>query len=213
MTMTLVELSFPVTGAALPEDNGYGLFAAISHALGGHLPEGVAVASIGGAPLGRWRMRVDRATRLRIRLPADRIGEVLQLAGKFLDVGGHEIGLGIPQVRALEASPELASRLVTIKGFTEPGPFLEAAGRQLEALGVSGHAAIPAVPGGPRRGLPQRRVISIKGRRIVGFAVAVGGLSARDSATLLARGLGGRRHMGCGIFAPARRAEGAGHGT
>lgn len=209
--MILVELAFPISGSTLPENNGYALFAAISHSLGGHLPEGMMVASIGGRPQGQWKLQLPRGARLCIRTPAERIGEVLPLAGRFLEVAGHEIGLGVPQVRVLEPSTTLASRLVTIKGFADPGPFLEAAQRQLVTLGISGRARIPTVPGGRRQGLPQRRIIRIKGRAIVGFALIVDSLSAADSLGLMARGLGGRRHFGCGIFAPPRQASEVGH--
>jgi CRISPR-associated protein Cas6 len=208
----ILELAYPVLGRSLPENNGYALFAAVSRALDGHLPDGVAIASIGGPLVGHWRLRVTRETRLCIRTPADRIGDVLPLAGKFLDVGGHEIGLGVPEVWALRPDPALTSRLVTIKGFTEPEPFLQAVERQLGILGVSGRATIPTVPGGPRKGMPQRRVLRVKGRSIVGFAVTVDGLSERDSYTLLAQGVGGRRHLGCGIFTSVREAEEVGRG-
>jgi CRISPR-associated protein Cas6 len=204
--MTFIELAFPVTGATLPEDNGYGIYAAVSLALDNHLPEDVAVDSIGGPLLGRWRVQVTRETRLRLRAPADRIGDLLPLAGRYLDVGGHEVGLSVPEVRALIPAPELVARIVSIKGFMQPGPFLEAARRQLDALGVSGTPTIPVVPGGKRQGMPQRRVVRVKGRAIVGFALRVSDLSRTESLTLQARGLGGRRHMGCGIFAPAREA-------
>jgi CRISPR-associated protein Cas6 len=211
--MAVIELAFPVAGAILPEDNGYGVYAAVSRALGNHLPEDVAVDSIGGPLLGRWRVQVTRETRLRLRAPADRIGDLLPLAGQFLDVDGHEVGLGVPEVRALMPAPELVARVVSIKGFTEPGPFLGAARRQLDALGVSGTPTIPVVPGGMRKGWPQRRVVRVKGRAIVGFALHVGDLSPPDSLTLLTRGLGGRRHMGCGIFVPARGPGGTTHGV
>ena len=200
--MPLVELAFPIQGRTLPENNGYSLYAAISRALGGHLPDGVAMSSVGGTPLGGWRIGLDRASWLRLRLPSERIGEVLGLAGKLLDVGGHEVGLGVPQIRALATAPTLASRLVTIKGFTDPGPFLEAASRQMEAIGIAGRPSIPLLTSGPRTGLPNRRILRIKGIAIVGFAMIVEGLSTEDSSRLLTSGLGGRRRMGCGIFSP-----------
>lgn len=208
----ILELAFPVTsGAELGEDNGYPLYAAVCRALDGHLPDGVAVASIGGPRLGGRRIAVDRSTRLRLRTPAERVGALLALAGRFLDVGGREIGLGVPEVRALTPAPALYSRLVTIKGFTEPGPFLEAAARQMAAMGVSGRLEIPAVAGGVRAGLPRRRVVRIRGASVVGFAVSASGLSDRDSLALQEGGLGGRRRMGCGIFVPARGGGRAGH--
>jgi CRISPR-associated endonuclease/helicase Cas3 len=91
---------------------------------------------------------------------------------------------------------------VTIKGFTDPGPFLDAVGRQLDELGVGGRPEIPTVPAGPRRGLPLRRVLKVRQSVIVGFAVIVSGLTDAESLRLQECGLGGRRHMGCGIFSP-----------
>jgi len=206
--VTLIELAFPVLGRDLPEDNAYQLYSAISRALEGHLPDGVALSSITGSPAGDWRLRIDRTTRLRIRLPADRISGLLALAGQSLEVGGHVVALGVPRVHALEPAPSLRSRLVTIKGFLEPEPFLGAARRQLSALRVNGEVTIPFITAGPRQGQLRRRVIRIKERIIVGFALQVDQLSMADSLTLLARGLGGRRHMGCGIFVPARERDG-----
>lgn len=202
--MQTVEASFPILGRSLPEDNGYAIYAALSAALGEHLPQDVAVASVGGRRRPGSAIALDRGSHLCVRLPADRIAVVLPLAGRYLDVEGHEIGLGIPSVRVLEPAETLQSRLVTIKGYTEPGPFLGAVAVQLDSLGVRGTASIPPVPGGPHAGRPQRRVLRIKGRKIVGYALRVEGLSAPDAGLLLARGLGGRRHMGCGIFSPVR---------
>ena len=206
--MPLVELAFPIQGRTLPENNGYLLYAALSRALDGHLPDGVAVASVGGTPLGDWRIGLDRASWLRLRLPSERVGELLGLAGKFLEVGNHEVALGVPQIRALATASTLASRLVTIKGFTEPGPFLEAALRQMRTLNISGQPSIPLLTSGPRSGLPKRRILRIKGVAIVGFAMLIEGMSVEDSERLLTSGLGGRRRMGCGIFSPISESKG-----
>lgn len=202
--MHILELHFPILGRDLPTDNGYHLFAAISRRIGEHIPKEVAISSVGGPALGDWKIAVTKFSALRVRLPAEKIAEFLPLAGSLLDVGGHEVRLGVPRVQALTLAPSLVSRLVSIKGFTEPGPFLDAANRQLEDLGVSGSATIPIVSRGPHSGLPKRRVLKIKGVTIVGFALLVEGLTAEDSSQLLIHGLGGRRHMGCGIFVPLK---------
>jgi CRISPR-associated protein Cas6 len=206
--MPLVELAFPIQGRTLPENNGYLLYAALSRALDGHLPDGVAVSSVGGTPIGGWRIGLDRASWLRLRLPSERIGELLGLAGRFLDVGGHEVALGIPRITAVTSAASLISRMVTIKKFTDPGPFLEAARRQMDGLGIVGTPSIPLLTSGPHEGKPKRRVLRIKGKAIVGFAMIVEGLSAADSERLLTSGLGGRRRMGCGIFVPTGRGDG-----
>lgn len=205
-----VELHFPVVGRRVWADHGYELAGAISRALGAHPPEGVAIAPLDGAFAVGGQVALGAASRLRLRLPADRIGAMLSLAGATLEVGGEAIVLGTPTVRALRPAGRLRSRLVTIKGFTEPGPFLEAARRQLGTLGVAGEAAIPEVRGGPHAGKPYRRVLRIKGKVVVGFPLVVDGLADRDSLVLQAMGIGGRRHMGCGIFVPAPGEGGAG---
>src|SRR4051794_34352482 len=97
----------PLSGQTLPENNGYGLYAAISNALDSHLPAEIAIASVGGPSLGKRRLQVTRETRLRIRTPAEQIGAILPLAGKWLNVAGHEIGLGVPEVHALTPAPRL----------------------------------------------------------------------------------------------------------
>jgi CRISPR-associated protein Cas6 len=61
---------------------------------------------------------------------------VLLLAGKRLDIGGHQIRLGLPVAHPLEPAPSLYARVVTIKKFTEPDPFLEAVERKLDSFEV-----------------------------------------------------------------------------
>ncbi len=52
-------------------------------------------------------------------------------------------------------------------------------------------------------GEPTRRVIRIKGKRLVGYAVGVRGLDADGSVKLQQHGLGSHRRMGCGVFIPS----------
>jgi CRISPR-associated protein Cas6 len=58
---------------------------------------------------------------------------------------------------------------------------------------------------GERAGEPKRRVVRIKGVAITGYSLLVTELSAADSIKLQESGLGGRRHLGCGFFVPAKR--------
>src|SRR5439155_1578765 len=47
----------------------------------------------------------------------------------------------------------------------------------------------------------ERRTLRVKDKQVVGFELAATGLSTEDSLRLQETGIGGRRHMGCGIFA------------
>jgi CRISPR-associated protein Cas6 len=195
-----IVVHFPAQGRQLPTDHGYALYSAITR----HLPSihgapWVGIELLSGVP---WREGIivlpTRGATLRLRIPADRYGHVIPLAGRRLDISGHPIRLGIPTARPLTPAPSLYARSVTIKKFTEPEPFLEAARRQLDALGLTATLELPT----DEQGRFRRRIITIQGKHVVGFSLAVHGLNDEDSLHLQTSGIGGRRAMGCGHFNP-----------
>jgi CRISPR-associated protein Cas6 len=210
--MPMIDLSFPVLGTSLPTDHGYELYAALSRVLPalheGGLP--CRIAPVRGIYAGDGLLQLNRRySRLRFRLALEAIPQVLSLAGKGLEVGGHRLRLGVPQVSALIPAPALAARLVTINvAHLERAPeateFLDAARRRLDALGIGGKAGIPMVETGPRAGTPHRRILRIRQRKVVGFALRVTGLAAEESIALQENGVGGRGKMGCGFFLPVK---------
>jgi CRISPR-associated protein Cas6 len=195
-----IVVHFPLQGRQLPADHGYALYSAITRQLPAlHGAPWLGLELISGVP---WREGIivlpTRGAQLRLRVPAVRYGTLLPLAGKRLDIAGHTLRLGIPTARPLQPSPSLYARVVTIKKFTEPEPFLDAARRQLDALGVNATLELPLDDQGRFR----RRVVQIHGRTVVGFSLAAHDLSDEDSLKLQSAGIGGRRAMGCGIFNP-----------
>ena len=194
--MTTVELHFPFTGVTLPADQGYALYGAISRQIPeAHEADWLAIETIPGIARGDGTTKLDTEASLKIRIQQDekqeRLPLMLKLAGKRLELDGHAIRLGVPQIFLLKPSPQLYARIVTIKGFTEPEPFLDAVCRKLDELGVTGEPTV-----GPRR------VVKVGNHTIVGFALAVHDLTDEGSILLQERGLGGRRRMGCGFFSP-----------
>ncbi|MDQ3919728.1 MAG: type I-MYXAN CRISPR-associated protein Cas6/Cmx6 [Acidobacteriota bacterium] len=198
--MPHVCVNFPLQGRQLPADHGYALYSAVTRALPAlHGQPWLGIELISGVP---WREGIialpARGAALRLRVPVDRYGQLLPLAGRRLDVASHPLRLGIPTARPLQPAPSLYARCITIKKFTEPEPFLDAARRQLDALGVTATLELPVNDEGQVR----RRVITIRDRRVVGFSLAAHGLADSDSLLLQTHGLGGRRSMGCGHFNP-----------
>lgn len=190
--MVTVELHFPFTGTTLPSDQGYALYGAISRLIPeAHEADWLAIETIPGTARGDGMTQLDQGARLKVRLPQDRVPLLLKLSGKRLDLNGHAIRLGAPQIFLLKPWPQLYARIVTIKGFTEPQAFLEAVCRKLDELGVTGEPTV-----GPRR------VVKVGNHTIIGFALAVHDLTDEGSIILQERGIGGRRRMGCGIFSP-----------
>ncbi|MBN2130107.1 MAG: type I-MYXAN CRISPR-associated protein Cas6/Cmx6 [Sedimentisphaerales bacterium] len=207
--MPVIDLVFPVLGKSLPLDHGYALYSAISRMLGpqSHERNGLGVFGVNGLAETEGGLLLSEASSLRCRTPVEGIPALLQLSGKELDVAGHPIRLGVPRTWALTHAASLFARIVTIKGFCEPEPFLEAATRQLDAMGVRGKPAIPLRDRGEHAGEPMRRVLQIKDKTVVGFSLLVSELTAEESLTLQEQGVGGRRRMGCGLFVPAHEGE------
>lgn len=195
--MIHVELKFPVVGTTLPSDHGYAVFAAISRLIPeAHGSDWLALETIPGVGRGDGLIQINERARLRMRLPQERLPLVLKLAGKRLALNGNPIRLGVPEVSLLRPAPSVYARCVTIKKFTEPEPFLDAVARKLDEIGIKGEPEL-----GPRR------AFRVGHHMIVGFGLAVHELSDEASILLQERGLGGRRHMGCGIFNPISRRD------
>jgi CRISPR-associated protein Cas6 len=207
-----------LNGKQLPADHGYLVYSAISKSFSSlHGVDWLAIELISGFPSGRGLIAVpDRNATLRLRIPADQYRNVLQLAGKRLDIGGHKIRLGLPVARPLEPASSVYARVVTIKKFTEGEPFLEAVKRKLDSFGVKGRVELPR----DEQGRYRRRIVTIHGKSVVGFSVAMHDLNDQDSLLLQAgavkvvtpddgsikwQSIFSRRAMGCGIFNPIMR--------
>ena len=192
--MPYVDLAFRLNGAAVPVDHGYALYAALSRIVPEiHAAKEAGVQPIRGVYNGNGKLHLSDFSRLILRLPDEQIRSYLKLAGKRLEVDEHPLSVGVPEVRTLLPIPRLRARLVTIKGFLKEEEFLEAAKRQLQSLGIAGEAL-----------LGQRRTFRVREKQVVGFEVAVAGLTAEESLLLQENGLGGRRRMGCGVFVPSK---------
>lgn len=189
--MSCVDVVFPVQGGSVPLDHGYQCFAALARRLPAlHGLGELGIFHLEGRPRSGGRLDVSRGN-LRLRGSTGNLALLFELAGAEVDVAGTRVRLGAPVARPLAPVPSLFARMVTIKNFTEIGPFTDAAYRQLEALGCKGELAVG-----------RRRVVTVAKRKVVGFAVRVDHLEPGASLRLQAEGLGGRRHMGCGLFLP-----------
>jgi CRISPR-associated protein Cas6 len=210
--MNTIELHLPVLGESLPVDHGYALYGALSRIIPSlHCDDSpVSIGPIRGDYRGNGILHLNRHSVLRVRLPGDLVPQVVPLAGKLLELEGSRVRMGVPQLRALLPAPNLFARIVTIKvsGIANPSPdeFLDAVRRRLQESDIDGAPNLPIVESGPHAGLPRRRVLSLKDRRLVGFAVIVSGLSPEGSLRLQSDSPFSRRRMGCGFFVPVEEA-------
>jgi CRISPR-associated protein Cas6 len=202
---SLIDLLFPAVGTRLPTDHGYPLYSSISRLLpclhDGSVP--FALLPITGQHVGNGLIALDSSrSRLRLRLAVADLPRVLPLAGKTLNLLGHRLTLGVPQVFPIRPAANLQARSVTFKNSTEPEPFLSRAKIELDRLGIRGRLQMPWHINREGRFEPHRHVLRVKDSRVVCFPLRVEGLSPEDSLRLQEVGLGGRRHMGGGVFVP-----------
>jgi CRISPR-associated endonuclease/helicase Cas3 len=171
-----------------------------------HRADWLAVHPVGGKRIDRETLALGRGSSVTLRLPVERIGIVLPLAGATLELRGATLVLGAPSIRALEPAPSLDARMVIIKLTNVPekgdgsldvvalrARFEAEARRQLNALGIGGILAITG-----------RRSITVDRKRVVGFSVRVSELDADGSLRLQVEGIGGKRTMGGGVFRRTR---------
>lgn len=208
----IIDLSFRLQGQSAPRDHGYALYAGISRIVPVvHGARWLGIHPLRGTRLDAETLLLSPHAALCLRLPAERIPDVLLLAGHSLDVGGCRLHVGVPTVHALKPAASVDAQMVSIKLTDAPRrshptldrPTLDVSAfaaryeaeirRQLLTLGIER----------PFR-LCGRQSLTVGGRRIVGFSVRVTTLTDDESVRLQAQGLGGKRTMGCGIFRPTR---------
>lgn len=196
---TYVDAALTLRGAKLPLDHGYALFAAISGVCPQvHTESRWGIHPVFGQRQSPGTLLLGPRSLLKIRLPVEDIGALLPLVGARLRVRDDDVVLGGLRVFPLISAPALKARFVTIKGFyEETAAFADAFRRQL--------AKLPDLQQDPERvevSVAGRRVMRVGDHTVVGFSVALVGLDASASIAVQSHGLGGRRHMGAGIFCP-----------
>ena len=211
-----IDVSFRIIGDQVPLDHGYPLYSSLSRLLPSlHNADWLAIHPINGFALGGHTMRLTPSSRLQLRLPPECLPEVLPLAGKRLTlIAGtrqHSMRLGVPEAYALKPAALLHSRCVVIKvsevekSHRQPDRemFLAALQKHMQERGIGGEVWIDDSKDAKGREI-SRRVLRIKDRVIVGYAVQVSGLTEEDSIKLQEAEFG-RQRMGCSIFIPLER--------
>ena len=196
MNMT-IELQFHLSAQKIPVDHGYMLFSALSRYLPLHHKEDVGegkevrIALIRGRYAGNGLLKLLPSSRITFRLPSGKAALYINLAGKALDLAGHEVRVGMPKSQRLVPATTLYAHLVTTRNGLVRKRFEQEILRQLDEQGCQGRVTIG-----------KRRTFSIHGKKIVGYSLLVSELSAEESLVLQEKGVGGRGKMGCGFFYP-----------
>jgi CRISPR-associated protein Cas6 len=202
--MITLEVKFPVIGKSIPADHGYALYSAICRQVEEiHEWEDISIGGISGIPDKHRNLHLQKSSKLRMRIPSEKLSVILKLAGKEIFIQDSKVRLQIPTTSILKPHRSLYSRLVFIKTkakFTQES-FLESVNFQLRKLNISKEPVLfYSKPGYPF----VRKTIQIKDKTLVGYPLLIPNLEPDESILLQTHGLGGKRKMGCGNFVGVR---------
>ncbi len=194
----MVDLAFAVSGPALPRDHRR----VLAHAVDRALPWLASQPGAGVHPLnvsagGGPQALLSKRTRLTLRVPRARVAEARALEGTRLDLGGLALRVGAVHERALLPWGTLYAHVVAAgDGIDEIG-FLQMAGDELSALGITGR-------------LICGRQQTLEGGALRGFSLMLDGLGLAGALRLFEAGIGPHRRLGCGLFIPHKSAAAVG---
>ncbi len=194
-----VDVGFPISGRWLPRDHGHLLFRALCL----HVPRlrdepDWGVHPVQGRPTGPERLQLFQHSLVQLRLPVSDLGDVLELSDRTLRVGTQHLHLGAASVYPLQPARHLRSPCTTVYGHAKPHRFEEALRHELSLLPLSQDLGVLDVHIG------ERRCVKTRTQSVPGFEVILGGLSSHTSLCIQTHGIGGRRHLGLGLFTPQR---------
>jgi CRISPR-associated protein Cas6 len=188
-----MDIVFDVEGTSLPADNAWPLLQAIERRLpwlAGDMLAGIH--PLRAAPTTYGVVLLAQRAKLVLRAPEARLPECLALQEAELDVAGSRLFVGFGKPRPLRPSATLsAQRVASDAGDAQE--FESAVRRLLSALAVD----CGFISG-------RHREANAGGRKIVGFGLALHGLSPADSLRVQSVGIGGERRLGWGVFVPSK---------
>lgn len=217
-----VDVSFPIQGSEIHLDHGYALFAAVSRLVPQiHEQPTWGIHPIRGAAIERGRLTLTQHSHINIRLPDVHIAAVLPLAGQRIEIDGDSVTCGIPKIWPLRPTSSLQSKIVVVASVVDvKAPENDQRGQIASSMRRKlAHLPLEMDPDRLQLNIGRRHIVRIGAKRskprgaetvfdrdiVVGFQVILEGLDATASLVVQSHGLGGRRHIGCGIFVPTPR--------
>jgi CRISPR-associated protein Cas6 len=199
----IVDVAFRINCKCLPLEHAH----ALSQALHGALPwleseKQAGVHLIHGAESGNGWMRpedvenevlyVSRRTRMTLRLPRERLGDVEALVGKVLDVGGYAVEVGESAVKALTPTSIIFARYVVTDPQQNEESFINMVVAELQQQDVQLRKLLCGKSHSFRT--PTETIFT--------RSLMLADLEIEDAVKLQQLGVGPGRKLGFGLFIP-----------
>ncbi len=200
----VVDLAFSIDCPSVPADNAYPLSQAIIEILPWFADEPKAGLHIiyGAASMNGWQrpestdepILLSKRTKLRLRLPKDRIEDAQELCGKTLDILGHKMKIGSAKSMLLVSSNTLFARHIASDAKEDEEAFTERMVQELRTMGMKFTKILSG----------RDHALSGPNGSINTKSLLVSGLPIPDAINLQISGIGPHRHMGIGLFVASK---------
>ena len=199
----VVDLAYKIGCPTIPLDHAHSLSSALLEALPWIAEEEYAgIHLIHGAASGNGWFRPEdpenellhlpKRTRMRLRIPKNRLQEAQALSGQTLDIQGHPLEIGQSDVFLLSSLPTLFSRYVITSEELDETGFLEEVAEQLMALDIPCRKMLGGIT----------HTMNFSAGPVFTRSLMVADLGPEQSVRLQQVGLGEGRTRGCGLFVP-----------
>jgi len=189
---------------SLPAEHAYSLAEALHEALPWlNEEEQVGIHPIYGAETGNGWQRPDdpdapiyisRRQKMTIRVPRERVDDIMQLTGQTLEISGHSLTVGEAKTRLLSDLPTLFARNVATEQGIDEDTFLAQVMEELRALDIEVKKMMASI----------EREIRTPDGPLYTRGLMLADLDQEDSVVLQEQGLGPHRKLGCGLFVPQK---------
>jgi CRISPR-associated protein Cas6 len=199
----VVDVAFRIGCPTLPLDHAHSLSTALLKALPWLEEEAYAgIHLIHGAASGNGWFRpedtenellhLSKRTRMRLRVPRERLQDAQALSGQSLDIEGHPLEVGKSEVSLLSSLPTLFSRYVITREELDETQFLQEVAEQLQALDIPCRKMLGGIS----------HTMKFPDGAVFTRSLMVADLEPEQSVRLQQVGLGEGRTIGCGLFLP-----------
>ena len=199
----VVDLAYRIGCPTIPLDHAHSLSSALLEALPWLADEETAgVHLIHGAASGNGWFRpedtenellhLSRRTRMRLRVPKNRLQDAQALSGQTLDIEGHPLEIGKSDMFMLSSLPTLFSRYVITRAELDEMQFLEDVARELKTIDIPCRKMLGGIT----------HTMNFPGGQVFTRSLMVADLEPEQSVRLQQLGLGEGRTIGCGLFLP-----------
>jgi len=191
----MVDVVFDLNGSSVPASYPFLLWSELLRCLPWLSDAGNAgVHPLRGSVSGE-NILLSRRTKLILRLPSELAEQADSLSGQQLNIDGSVLIVGKAKDRQLQAATTLHSYIV--ESSLDEVEFIADMKQKLQAMNIPCNLICD-----------KYRKINDGNKSLAGFGLVLHDLKPAASLQIQRAGLGGSRHLGCGIFVPFKAISG-----